>query len=74
MLPLGKDAIKINIVDDTHQQECDAGCGLDWSSTQTIALASQRIKDRFGDKIELAYLDLYKAKANRETSEWQQEI
>jgi len=74
MPPLVKDSIKITIVDDSRRQECDAGCGVDWSSPETIALASQRIKDRFGDKIQLVYLDLAKAKANRDTLEWNQEI
>ena len=74
MLSLVKETMKITIVDDIQQQECDAGCGLDWSSPETIALAKQRIKDRFGDKIELAYLDLSKAKANRDTLERQQAI
>ena len=73
MPSLVKGTMKIIIVDDIRQQECDAGCGIDWSSPETIALASQRIKDRFGDKIQLAYLDLSKA-ANHDTLEWNQAI
>ena len=55
-----KPTIQITIVDDSEVEKCDAHCGIDWSSAEAIALASQRIKDRFGDGIKLQYLDLSK--------------
>ncbi len=69
-----KHTIQITIVDDSRTEKCEGECGLDWSSAEVIALASQRIKDRFGEKIELEYLDLAKATANRHTLELSQEI
>ena len=60
MLPLDKHAIQISIVDDSKGEKCDARCGEDWPSAEVIALASQRIRERFGDKIKLEYLDLAK--------------
>ncbi len=71
---MNKPTIQITIVDDSRGEKCDAECGLDWSSAEVITLASQRIKDRFGEKIELEYLDLAKATANRHTLELSQEI
>lgn len=65
-----KDTIHITILDDTRKQECDASCGEDWSLPETIALANQRIKDRFGEKVTLEYLDLPGATANQRTLEW----
>ncbi len=62
------------IVDDTSRKECDASCGEDWSSPDTINLASQRIKQRFGDKIKLEYLNLTEAATDRQASKWRQEI
>ncbi|MCL0091747.1 hypothetical protein M1N59_00535 [Dehalococcoidales bacterium] len=50
--------IKLQIIDDSKVEKCDAHCGV--SSPEAIALASQRIKDRFGEGIKLAYLDLAK--------------
>ncbi len=60
MLPLDKSTIQISIVDDSKGEKCDAHCGEDWFSAEVIALASQRIKERFGDKIKLKYFDLAK--------------
>jgi len=64
--------IQITIVDDSKSEKCNAHCGVDWSSPQVIALASQRIRDRFGDKIELDYLDLSKSITNHPTPELNQ--
>ncbi|GAJ15792.1 unnamed protein product [marine sediment metagenome] len=72
MLLLAKQVIQITIVDDSKGEKCDAHCGLDWSSPQVIALAGQRIKDRFGDKIELAYLDLSEPITNHHALELNQ--
>ena len=74
MPPLIKHIIQITIVDDSKGERCDAHCGVDWSSVETIALASQRVKDRFGDKIQLEYLDLSKPVANRHSLELSQEV
>ena len=69
MLPLIKHTIQVTIVDDSKGEKCDAHCGVDWSSVEAITLASQRIKDRFGDKIQLEYLDLSKPVDNRNALE-----
>ncbi len=69
MLPLIKHTIQVTIVDDSRGEKCDAHCGVDWSSVEAITLASQRIKDRFGDKMQLEYLDLSKSVANRHALE-----
>ena len=62
--------IHITILNDPRKQECDAACGEDWSQPETIALANQRIKDRFGEKVQLEYLDLPGAAANQQTAKW----
>ena len=74
MPPLIKDTIQIIIINGSSPPECDAHCGEDWSSPETITLASQRIKDRFGENIQLECIDLSKAIANRQASEWSQAI
>ncbi len=58
MLPLIKPVIQVTIVDDSKVVKCDAHCGAEWTSLQTITLASQRIKQRFSDRVQLEYLDL----------------
>ncbi len=67
-------AIEITIVDDSKGEKCDAHCGIDWSSSESITLASQRIKDRFGDGIKLQYLDLAKPMPNHLDLELEQTI
>jgi len=59
-----KPVIQITILDDSKGEKCDAHCGADWSSAEVIALATQRIRGRFGDKIKLQYLDLSKPVTN----------
>ena len=56
-----KQTIQVTIVDDSQGVKCDALCGVDWSSTEAISLATKRIKERFGDKVQLEYLDLAKS-------------
>ncbi len=69
-----KHTIQITILDDRRGEKCDAECGIDWSSAEAIALASQRIKDRFSDKVNLEYLDLSQATANHDALKWSQAI
>jgi len=71
---LNKPKIQIIILDDSTRRVCDADCGEDWSSPEAIALAHQRIIDRFGDNIQLEYIDLSSGTANHHTSEWSQVI
>ena len=52
MPPLVDHPIQVIIADDSKGEKCDAHCGVEWSSPEVVALASQRIKDRFGDKIQ----------------------
>ncbi len=74
MLPLTEHTIQITIIDDGRRQECEVECGMDWSSPEAFALANQRIKERFGDKIQLEYLALSKATANHHALEWNEVI
>lgn len=66
--------IQITILNDSRQEECEAACGIDWSSSEATSLASQRIKDRFGEEIQLEYVDLAKAKADDDILKWNEEI
>ena len=74
MPPLIEPAIQITIVDDSKVEKCDAHCGVDWSSPEVVTLASQRIKDRFGDRIKLQYLDLSKPITNHHASAMKQRV
>ena len=66
--------MQITILDDSKGEKCDAHCGVDWSSAEAIALASQRIKDRFGDGIKLQYIDLSKPVINQRALELNQQV
>jgi len=70
MLPLIKHSIQITIVDDSRREECEAACGIDWSSPEALTLAKQRIKDRFSAKIQIKYIDLLRITNNHDTLEW----
>ena len=55
---MSKQDIKIIIVDDSRAEKCDAVCGVDWSSAEAVTLAGQRIRDKYGDRVKLSYVDL----------------
>ena len=61
MQPLVKDVINIVIVDDSTAERCEVQCGEDWYAAETLALARQRIEERFGSKVHLEYIDLAKS-------------
>jgi disulfide oxidoreductase YuzD len=69
MLPLIKHTIQVSIIDDSKSEQCDGHCGVDWSSPEAMTLANQRIRDSFGDKVQLEYLDLSQPLANRHALE-----
>jgi len=50
--------IPVTILYDSKGIKCEAICGLDWTSTETVAIVKQRIKDRFGDIAKLEIMDL----------------
>ena len=66
--------IKITIINDSRWEECEAECGIDWSSAEATALASQRIRDTFRKEIPLEYLDLAGVKADDDILRWNEEI
>jgi len=53
-----KHDIKVIIVDGSKAGQCEVDCGMDWSSAEATDLAGQRVKARFGDRVQVEYLDL----------------
>ncbi len=74
MPPLTEHSIQTTILDDSGRRDCYACAEIDWSLPETVALARQRIKDRFSHDIKLEYYDLSEAAANQQTLEWSQLI
>ncbi len=62
--------IKITILGGGIQGECEAGCGEDWSSPDSITLAYERIKERFGEDIPIEYIDLSGDTDDKRVQEW----
>ena len=58
MQSLDKQDIQVIIIDDSKSEKCEASCGVDWSSSEVFALATKRIKDRFGNRVRLEHIDL----------------
>jgi len=67
---LAESVIQVVIINDSRREECEAACGVDWSSSEVIALASQQIRDRFGEKMRVEYVDLAEATVSPETDEF----
>jgi len=66
--------IQVTIVDDSQREKCNSHCGVDWSSAEVIALASNQIKERFGNITKLNYLDLSKPMTNHHAVELKQRL
>ncbi len=64
--------IHITIVNDSRGQPCDAQCSLDWNLADTPTLARQGAEERFGDRVQVEYLDL--ANAGEKIIKWGQVI
>ena len=56
---MSKQNINVVIVDDSRAGKCDVGCGMDWSSDEAIAVAGRSIGERFGNRVNLEYIDLF---------------
>lgn len=66
--------IKVTIINDLARQDCDASCGTDWSSKDSMELAREQIKNRFGDSVQLTYLDLAGTKEDDSLIDWGDKI
>ena len=71
---MNKHDIQIVIADDSKGKRCDVDCGVDWSSPEVTTLAGQQVKTRFGDRVELEYLDLSKPLNDQRALELQQMV
>ena len=69
-----RENIQITIVDDSRRRDCEAHCGEDWSTPNTISLVNQRIAERFSNRIEIEYLDLSKISAGCQAFELGQTV
>ena len=50
--------IQVTIIYESEGERCNPACGIDWSSTEAAAPITQRISERFGEQVELEYIDL----------------
>ena len=66
--------IKVTIVNDPARQDCDASCGTDWSLRDSLELAEEQIKNRFGDDVQLTYLDLAGSEEVDSLIDWKEKI
>ena len=40
------------------EESCNALCGTDWSLSENIALARDRVRERFGARAEVSFIDV----------------
>ena len=69
-----KHPVQVTIADDSTAEKCDAHCGVDWLSHESVSLATKRIKERFGNRVRLAYFDLGRPNINRRALELSQQV
>ncbi|MFC2039070.1 hypothetical protein ACFLUG_04805 [Chloroflexota bacterium] len=66
--------IRVTVLGGDASGECDADCGMDWNSAESISLASGLIKERFGSQIQIEYLDISGDLADPAAAEWREMV
>jgi len=69
-----KHTIQVTIADDSTVEKCNAHCGVDWLSMESVSLAAKRIKERFDNRVRLEYFDLGKPTTNHRALELSQQV
>ena len=50
--------LRVVIVNHSGSIRCQVGCGWDWSQPETLKLAEERLRSRYGSQVQLDYIDL----------------
>jgi len=50
--------LRVVIVNNSGSIHCEVGCGWDWSQPETLKLAEERLRSRYGLQVQLDYIDL----------------
>jgi len=66
--------MEVIIIDDDTTGKCEAACGVNWSLPESIVLARQGIKERFGSKATLNHVNLTQTPPGWEVAQWQELI
>jgi len=64
------DSLSVRIVVGHNPEECEANCGTDWRAAESIAFATGRIKEKFGENISLECIDLTENNTGDTAKEW----
>jgi hypothetical protein len=73
-MPLPEGKMRITIVEDSARKPCEAGCATDWTAAETIGAAKAKIRATFGDRVDLDFVDLPKARDNALIRKMRQDI
>ena len=68
------DEIRVSIIDDTSRRDCDAGCGVDWSSPEVMEIAARQLENRFGPEATLEYRDISQGTSHEDDPRLRQTI
>ena len=66
--------VRITILGSNSRGECDAGCGTDWSLPESLALAGERLRERFKRDIPVEYIHMDKSSDSPMVREWDEQI
>jgi disulfide oxidoreductase YuzD len=66
--------LEVTIINNPVRQDCDASCGTDWSLKESLELAVEQVRNRFGEKVHLTYFDLIKHEKTEFLIEWDKKI
>ncbi len=50
--------LKVEIVDSSQAEKCEGTCGMNWSLPESVSLAKERLRQKYGKTVSLQYLNL----------------
>ena len=66
--------IDVTIITGPDRKDCDASCGTDWSSGESLELAEKQVNNRFGDQVRLKCYDLTGKDKDETLIGWREKI
>jgi hypothetical protein len=52
-----KPAVRLTVIGNSRAPACQADCGADWSQPKTLSQARLALRERFGDRVRIDYVD-----------------
>lgn len=72
---MARNPVRVTIINDPlKKQDCEMACGTDWASLQVLDITRKQLAEKFGERVQLLYMDVTLDSSEGETIKWAEEI